>query len=57
MQTLASVKVVNENSEYVGQYGYVVRTERKDGKALVMVRLDTQDGIFGFEESELEAKN
>jgi hypothetical protein len=58
MQAWNSVKVVNNDSQYAGRAGYVVRAEKKGDAQIIEVHLDeTSDGIksevVAFDASEL----
>lgn len=55
MQAWQSVKVTNKNSKFVGQAGYVIRTETKNDKPSVVVRLDLDglDHVFKPEDLEI----
>jgi len=53
MQAWQQVKVTNENSGYVGQAGYVLRTEREADLEKVFVKLDVDGSIECFDHTEL----
>ena len=53
MQAWQQVKVTNENSGFVGQAGYVLRTEREADLEKVFVKLDVDGSIECFDHTEL----
>lgn len=52
-QAWQSVKVENEDSGFIGQAGYVVRTEKAGDKSKVFVKLDADGSIESFDSTEL----
>lgn len=54
MQAWQTVQVANENSEFTGQAGYVIRTEKSGDKELVFARLDVDGEIHSFGADELK---
>lgn len=54
MQAWQQVKVTNEDSGYNGHAGFVVRVERDGDNEKVFVRLDTDESIQPFANTELQ---
>ena len=54
MHAWQSVKVTNKNSKFVDQAGYVIRTETKNDKPSVVVRLDLDGKDHVFKPEDLE---
>lgn len=54
MHAWQSVKVTNKNSKFVDQAGYVIRTEIKNDKPSVVVRLDLDGKDHVFKPEDLE---
>ena len=54
MHAWQSVKVTNKNSKFVDRAGYVIRTETKNDKPSVVVRLDLDGKDHVFKPEDLE---
>lgn len=54
MQAWQQVKVINAESAYNEQAGFVVRTEGKDKKEKVFVRMDSDESVQPFTPAELQ---
>lgn len=53
MQAWQQVKVINEDSGFIGQAGFVVRVEKDGDQERAFVRLDSDLSVQVFEPSEL----